>query len=87
MCRRGKEHPFLRRQRPVSQLRVLSRVPQAQRKSRKKKLENQETPKKADLFALTAFIHRISGPSLARVQQREMGSTRRVSFLDLTRLH
>src|SRR5947209_17462411 len=54
-CRRGKEHPFLRRQRPVSPLRVLPRVPQAQRKSRKKKLENQETPKKADLFVPTAL--------------------------------
>ena len=58
-CRRGKEHPFLRRQRPVSLLRVLPRVPQAQRKSRKKKLENQETPKKADLFLLTAFTPNI----------------------------
>src|ERR1700733_14013961 len=67
-CRRGKEHPFLPRQRSGSLSRVLPRVPRAQRKSRKRKLENRETPKKADLFVHTA-LYGISRQSLARVQQ------------------
>lgn len=67
-CRRGKEHPFLRRQRSGSLLRALPRVPRAQRKSHKKKLENQETPKKADLFVIAA-VYGISRQSLAGVQQ------------------